>query len=79
MTSFQYLPVVGQYASIDLAGKFTEEVRPHAQWWGLNDEAIAFFHEPVEQGCTPAFLVIDKNRPALQIPYRRFPQLDARR
>ena len=58
-----HLPVVGQYASIDVAESVTEEVRLMLNARALNDEAIAFlFHEPVElEAAHLAFLVIDFN------------------
>ena len=49
-------------ASIDVAESVTEEVRLMLNARALNDEAIVFFHRPVElEAAHLAFLVIDFN------------------
>lgn len=58
-----HLPVIGQYASVDVTECVTEDVRLMFNARALNDETIAFlFHEPVELDAAHlAFLVIDFN------------------
>ena len=58
-----HIPVIGQYASIDITECVTEEVRLMLNARTLNDETIAFlFHEPVELDAAHlAFLEIDFN------------------
>lgn len=58
-----HIPVIGQYASIDITECVTEEVRLMLNARALNDEAIVFlFHEPVELDAAHlAFLEIDFN------------------